>query len=118
MTMKYREQDADGDYVFAGTSRFLTDSPEAVVQAIKTRMTLHKGDWFVDLREGLDLGKILGYHTQNTRDLEIKRRITGTKGVTLLVAYNSVVTPERNFIVTATVNTQFGLIQFTQDYQL
>jgi hypothetical protein len=116
--MRYRQQDAAGDYVFMGRSPFLIDSSEAVVQAIKTRLTLFVKDWFVDLREGVDLSKILGYHTQNTRDLELKKRILGTKGVTMLVSYTSEVTSSRSFIVRATVNTSYGQVTFTQDYQL
>lgn len=116
--MRYRKQDENGDYVLAGYSPFLVDSPEAVVQAVKTRMSLFIKEWFVDLREGLDLGKIMGYHTQNTRDLEIKKRILGTKGVTLLVSYSSEMTPDRRFIVRATINTQYGQTYITQDYQL
>lgn len=116
--MRYRKQDESGDYVLAGNTPFLIDSPEAVVQAVKTRMALFVKEWFVDLREGLDLGKIMGYHTQNTRDLEIKKRILGTEGVTLLVSYTSELTPERQFIVRATVNTRYGQTYITQDYQL
>lgn len=114
--MKYREQSSEGDYLMPGNSRFLKDSPEAVRQAIQTRMTLHAGEWFLDTSEGLDLGKILGYHTQNTRDLEIKRRILGTKGVTMLVSYSSSVTSARSFKVTAKVNTLYGQVTITQDY--
>lgn len=116
--MRYRQHSPDGDYVFSGWSRFLVDSPETVVQAIKTRMSLFVKEWFLDLEEGLDLSRIMGYHTQNTRDQELKRRILGTQGVTLLVTYESELTPTRNFVVRATVNTLYGQVTFTQDYQL
>ncbi len=115
--MRYRNQTPTGDYAFPGTPYFLVDSPEAVGQAIKTRLTLNTKEWFIDLREGLDLGKILGFHTQNTRDLEVKRRISGTKGVLQILNYSSYVTAERGFTVEAEVSTIYGTVTITQDFQ-
>lgn len=112
--MKYREQSADGDYQFLGTTPFLTDSPESVAQAIRTRLKLNAGDWFLDDRVGFALGKVLGNNTQTTRDEEVKRVITQTRGVRDLLAYGSEVTPDRRFIVTATVDTIYGTTTITE----
>ncbi|OZO80851.1 hypothetical protein CG700_28170, partial [Escherichia coli] len=51
--MRYRREDADGDYTFGqGDDTFLIDSPECVAQAVKTRFELWRGQWFLDLTEG------------------------------------------------------------------
>lgn len=115
--MRYRELSPEGDYVFTGNPNFLIDSPEAVGQAIESRLNLYVREWFLDLNEGLDLGDILGYHTATTRDIEIKQRILGTRGVTSLTFYESTILPGRKFQVRADVATAYGPISITKDYQ-
>lgn len=105
--MRYRAMDADGDYVFAGNSRFLINSPAAVAQAILTRLKLFTEEWFLDNRIGLDKKLILGYRTALTRDIAIKRRILDTQGVVRLTKYYSTV-EVRDFRVVATVDTIYG----------
>lgn len=114
--MKYRTQAPDGDYVFLGTSPFLTNSPAAVAQAIRTRLNLTAGEWFLDDRVGFDLNKVLGNNTELTRDDEIKRVISGTKGVTQLLAYSSQVDERRRFTVNATVDTLYGRVSITETF--
>lgn len=105
--MRYRKLDADDDYVFGLGSSFLVDSPVAVAQAIRTRLRLYVKEWFLDLREGLDLDAILGYGTQQTRDREIQERILETPGVLGLTRYFSSI-EGRAFSVGATVETIYG----------
>ncbi len=51
--MRYRREDENGDYSFGqGDATFLTDTPEAVAQAVKTRLALWRGQWFLDTEEG------------------------------------------------------------------
>ncbi len=51
--MRYRREDADGDYTFgSGDDTWLINSPEAVAQAIKTRFELWYGEWFLDTTAG------------------------------------------------------------------
>ena len=110
--MKYRALDANGDYVVGPKAVFLQNSPQAVAQAIHTRLLLSKGEWFLDTGEGLDLSHILGVGTQTTRDLEIQQRILGTPGVVSITTYGSQVNG-RVFTVTATVDTQYGTTIYT-----
>lgn len=98
---------ASGDYAFGAGSIFIADTPETVAQAIATRLRLFAGEWFLDKREGLDLGNILGYGTQSTRDREVQERILGTPGVLQLTSYSSSIS-ERDFRVSATVETIYG----------
>jgi hypothetical protein len=112
--MKYRQLTASGDYMFGRLNSFLVDTPETVAQAIKTRLALWTNEWFLDKTEGTDyIDKILGTGTQGTRDAEIKGRILGTPGVVEILKYSSSV-DARQFIVSATVRTEYGdaLVEF------
>ena len=111
--MKYRALSPTGDYQFGHTGIFLTDSPQAVAQAITTRLLLWTGEWFLDSSEGTPyLDQVIGYGTQGTRDLAIKDRILGTPGVMSILEYSSSVS-NRKMQVTATVETIYGSASIT-----
>lgn len=112
--MRYRALSPTGDYVFGPGSHFLANSPETVAQAIKTRLNLFTGEWFLDTREGLDKSQILGNNTAATRDSEIQQRILATEGVKGLLSYSSSVDAQRNFTVNANVDTIYGAVTITQ----
>ncbi len=112
--MRYRTMSPDGDYVFMGNSPFLINSPQAVAQAIKTRMNLFTREWFLDKRVGLDKELILGYGTQGTRDQQVQERIIGTPGVLAITAYSSSVDADRAFTVAARVSTIYGEIDINE----
>jgi hypothetical protein len=108
--MRYRALDADGDYQF-GTSnaQFLVDSPDAVAQAVLTRLQLRTGEWFLDLLEGTPYDtEILGEGTQALYDQAIQERIIGTNGVLSLVEYSSTLDKNRKLSVSATIATVYG----------
>lgn len=111
--MLYRKLDADGDYTLGSGGDFLKNTPEAVGQAIGTRLKLWRGEWFVDITDGTPwneqvLGK-LGARSGRHPDAAIKQRILGTFGVTEITAYNSTFNGEtRQLTVAATVNTIYG----------
>lgn len=64
--MKYRKLTENGDYAFGrGGADMHADTPEAVGQAVLTRLRLFAGEWFVDLKEGTPyVPGVLGKHTQ------------------------------------------------------
>jgi hypothetical protein len=105
--MRYRQLDADGDYLL---NTFLKDSPDCVGQAIGTRLRLGQGEWFLDTTEGTPWKtKVLGKYTGDLYDPAIKSRILGTPGVLELVSYSSSRDPNtRKLTVTATVSTIYG----------
>lgn len=105
--MRYRKLSPTGDFVFGTGAPFLSDSAKAVAQAVATRMRLYAGEWFLDKREGLDQGRVLGYGTQSTRDREIQQRILGTPGALRLTTYSSSM-EGRAFRVVATLETIYG----------
>lgn len=109
--MRYRKLDADDDYVFGGQQAdFYKDSPEAVGQAVGTRLRLLRGEWFLDTTEGTPWNtEVLGKYTSGTYDAAIRQRILGTQGVQQITAYTSVVdTEKRQLSVKATISTIYG----------
>jgi len=109
--MRYRKLSADGDYVFGGQQAdFYKDSPEAVAQAVHTRLRLTTGEWYLDTTEGTPWATdVLGKYTGSRYDAAIRQRILGTQGVTELTAYSSSLDAERRALsVTATINTIYG----------
>ena len=109
--MRYRKLDADGDYVFGGgPADFLVNTPEAVAQAVLTRLLLLRGEWFLDTTAGMPWDTdVLGKYTSGKYDAAIRKCILATHGVTELTNYSSTADPEtRVLTVTATINTIYG----------
>jgi hypothetical protein len=120
--MRYRKLDANGDMQFGhGAGDFWHNQPEAVGQSVMTRLLLFSGEWFLDTAAGtpwggfplndlvVQQGRILGVHTQLSRDAAIRERILRTVGVVNILDYNSTVDPDtRVFSVGATIDTIYG----------
>lgn len=115
MTMRYRKLDADGDMVFGhGAVDFLVDSPDAVAQAVKTRLQMWKGEWFLDAEDGTPWQALMGKNTVANIDPELRARILGTEGVKEIVSMTVTVDPNtRKATVTATINTDYGEAEVT-----
>ena len=98
--MKYRKLTENGDYAFGrGGADMHADTPEAVGQAVLTRLRLFAGEWFV----------VLGKHTQDTYDPVFRERILDTEGVTGIVSYASSFDGEtRKLSVRAVIGTVYG----------
>lgn len=107
--MRYRALDVDGDYSFGqGQAEFLVDIPETVGQAVKTRLALWTGEWFLDLVEGTPYAtQVLGENTKGTYDQAIQERIIETPGVTQITEYVSVLQGRALFVAT-TILTLYG----------
>lgn len=109
--MKYRKLDANGDYVLGrGNAGFLIDSPEAVVQAVITRLRLAAGEWFLNITEGVPyLTDILGYGNMLKYDFVIQETIKNTQGVSNVDQYASYYNSQtRKVTITATISTIYG----------
>lgn len=116
--MRYRKLTADGDYSFGqGNANFWVDQPEAVAQAVDTRLGLQTGEWFLDVTDGLDMSLIVGKNTASTRDLTIKARILKTQAIVggrlrnvvpELLSYASQALPDRSFDVQTSIQTIYG----------
>lgn len=108
--MRNRALSVTGDYQFGlSDAQFFVNSPEAVAQAVRTRLELHTGEWFLDLLEGTPYEtKILGEGTQSVYDQTIQERILGTEGVVAIADYSSVLDENRKLTVSATITTIYG----------
>ncbi|MCA8120426.1 hypothetical protein LGN07_17025 [Burkholderia cepacia] len=109
--MRYRKLDADDDYVFGGSANdFLVNTPEAVGQAVLTRLRLHRGEWFLDTTVGMPWETdVIGKYTTGTADAAIRACILGTTGVVEITAYaSSRDSDTRALNVTATITTLYG----------
>lgn len=108
--MRYRSLDADGDYTLGSGADFLVNSPEAVAQAVLTRLRLWLGEWFVDTQDGMPWNEqVLGKRGGRNPNAAIRQRILGTEGVTAIVAYDSQFDGEtRRLRIEATIETIYG----------
>ena len=114
--MRYRALSVTGDYQFGRIGVFLIDTPEAVAQAIRTRLNLWTGEWFLNTNEGTPYEtRVLGAGTQGTRDAAVRERILGTPGVLSLITYSSAVDADRKMTVSATVETVYGPANITAE---
>jgi hypothetical protein len=108
--MRYRALDDNGDATFgSGSSAFFVDEPDAVRQAIQTRLWLMQGEWFLDLSEGTPYTTEIMGRTEQTYDFAVKTRILGTRGVKQLVSYSSSLNRANRMVnVNCTVETIYG----------
>lgn len=111
--MRYRRQDANGDYSLGGgLSAFYINSPDAVAQAVQTRLALWSGEWFLDTSDGTAWPTgVLGRNTQATRDAVVRNRILQTPGVNVILSYSSSLDrATRTFNVSVSLDTIYGAV--------
>lgn len=116
--MRYRREEINGDYTFGqGDNTFLTNSPAAVAQALKTRFALWQGEWFLDLAAGTPYREaILGKHQSMAYNMVVRERILATPGVTEIQTFNTQQNGEtRQVTFTTTINTRYGETTVTSE---
>ncbi|MBV4367927.1 hypothetical protein ACMGGR_04545 [Erwinia sp. BNK-24-b] len=116
--MRYRREDQNGDYAFGkGDNTFLINSPECVAQAIKTRLQLWYGQWFLDTTEGTPwLQSLTGKQNSAAMELVLRQRILATEGVKSILAFSSTfISSSRQAVFTVTVETLYGTATITSE---
>jgi hypothetical protein len=114
--MRVRKVDENGDYVFGhGARDFHVDVPDAPALVARARLGLWLGQWFLDTTDGTPYReRVLGRHTESTRDLVLRARMLGTEGVETIEAYSAAVDRNtRKLTVTATLSTIYGTATIT-----
>jgi hypothetical protein len=111
--MRYRKLTATGDYSFgSGQLDFWNNVPEAVGQAVQTRLLLWLGEWFLDINAGTPyMQGILGKYSQETADTVIKDQIIETQGMVDIADYSSTRPQDQNtrgMLVTTSIDTIYG----------
>lgn len=112
--MRYRKLDKSGDMIFGNQQAdFYRDQPEAVAQAVLTRLRLWVGEWFIDTTEGTPYQQaMLGAHKTKTIEPAIRARILGTQDVTSIEELSLTIDPDsRRASIAAVINTAFGSTQ-------
>ncbi|MNG52493.1 hypothetical protein D3C72_1720290 [compost metagenome] len=118
--MRYRKLDEDNDYSFGvGVNNFHINSPEAVAQAILTRLQLWMGEWFADTSDGTGWNQsILGKQSNNLYELTLRQRVLETPGVQSIEEFQSSLNSEtRKLSVSMTVNTIYGSINLNESLE-
>jgi hypothetical protein len=111
--VRYRALDASGDYVLGGgISAFFVNTPDAVAQAVRTRLNLWQAEWFLDTTDGTAWPTgVLGRNTEATRDAVIRNRILTTPGVNVILSYSSSLDrATRTFNVSVSLDTIYGAV--------
>ena len=89
---------------------FLRDTPEAVAQAVTTRLGLWLDEWFLDSTDGTPyVQAALGKYKTQTIEPAIRQRILETENVTGIAAFVLQLDPDaRKVTIQATIDTAFG----------
>lgn len=109
--MRYRKLDSAGDMLFGQQQAdFWRDSPEAVAQAVLTRLRLWAGEWWLDTTEGTPYQQAaLGTGKRQTIEPAIRARILGTQGVTGIDSISlSFDADARAATIAATIRSEYG----------
>lgn len=126
--MRYRKLTTDNDYSFGnGQLDFYRDVPEAVGQAVLTRLLLFLGEWYLNIEAGTPYFQgVLGKHSQLTADTTIQQSILNTTdgqgaiAVTDISKYESTLNPDTRALDAETaIDTIYGPTQIQiQNYTI
>ena len=103
--------DNTGDIAIESGRLVIVSDVQAIKTQLQVRLNLVKGNWFLDLNEGLDyFGSILG---KKQVDIELtsqfKRAILSTQGIDKLISFSAVFGDNRQLEVTFKAITVFGM---------
>lgn len=109
-----RQLDNNHDPIYGnGQGNFIVDL-QAVAQIIQTTLLLFEGEWWGNTKQGLPLFQsILGSSNGKKTDaiaLLIQQQILAVPFVTGIINVQTSYSPNRQFIFSCVVNTQFGTI--------
>lgn len=107
---RYRMLDPDFDMTFGqGEANFLVNSPACVGQAVMTRLRLLQGEWFLDNTVTTPYStKVFVAGGKRTADQAIRTVILQTPGVKGIKNYASAFDANRNWTVSADIDTIYG----------
>lgn len=101
-----------------GQADFLTNSPEAVAQAVETTLRLWLGEWYLNTNDGTPwLEGVFGYNSQEEADQTLIQTVLGVQGVQDITNWQSSVDPvtRKYTSVSATLDTIYGKTQLQME---
>jgi hypothetical protein len=109
-----RALDSDGDWTFGKSKQNYIIEAIALKQSIATRVKSWKGNCFFSLTDFVDYDKYLDIGTQALLELELKKVISQTPGVLRINSFSSA-SSDRAFTFTCQVDTDYGIVSFTNE---
>ena len=104
----------NNDYSFGNGQADIITGLDECLQKCKTTLMQLRGEWFLDSRDGVPWGDVLGQRTDTQLLTEtIKKTLLGIDGITSVTAL-SVDVDERQALVIASINTIYGQSNLTQ----
>ena len=104
----------NNDYSFGNGQADIITGLDECLQKCKTTLMQLRGEWFLDSRDGVPWGDVLGQRTDTQLLTEtIKKTLLGIDGITSVTAV-SVDLDERQALVIASINTIYGQSNLTQ----
>lgn len=108
----------NNDYSFGNGQADIITGIDECLQKCKTTLMQLRGEWFLDIRDGVPWGDVLGQRTDTQLLTEtIKKALLGIDAVTSVDAM-SVDLGERQAVVMANVQTVYGNINLTQSLNI
>lgn len=107
--MLIREMDDNNDMQFGRSMQdFIQDSPEAIVQLLRTRLKLWQGEWFANINDGTPWAQdVLGNRKAGLFHEAIRGRVLSTYGVKNIIQYSGRV-KNRRLHVEMVIDTIYG----------
>lgn len=107
--MLIREMDENNDMKFGRSLQdFIKDSPEAIVQLLRTRLRLWQGEWFANTEDGTPWAQdVLGNRNTGLFHEAIRERVLSTYGVKNIIKYSGYV-KDRLLHVEMEIDTIYG----------
>jgi hypothetical protein len=109
--MRYRKLDEDGDMTFGhGSKDYHQDTPEAVAQAVLTRLRLWRAEWYLDTSEGTPyMQEVFGRGTDSSSIRALRARVLETEGVRDILSFTAHQDPDtRKATFTIEIDTDYG----------
>lgn len=104
----------DNDYSFGNGQADIITGLEECLQKCKTTLMQLRGEWFLDGRDGVPWGDVLGQSTDEQALTDtVKRTLLAVDGVTSVTSL-IINTTDRAAFVIAKLGTVFGQADFTQ----
>lgn len=108
----------NNDYSFGSGQADIIDGLDACIQTCKTRLMQLQGEWFLNYRDGVAWGQVLGYKPSPLQIADlIKRVLVSVDGVKAVSRIDVDIDGRYAYII-ANLITDFGEVDFNQSLNI